>query len=153
MLEGPGFRPVFWALLISECFPPPLSYLVDEVANFIGVGRAWAVLRGWQEGGQNIIPEDDVWPGIEASVQLAEVVVLRGRQRDIRGGGREGPSSDHSIARKRHSCSSLFRHRPHTFSADRPPTQASGAAVKTPVPAHGHSPSRKHVGGGGISLS
>ena len=50
---------------------------MDEVANLVWVGRAWTILRSGQKGGRHIIPEGDLRASVQASVQLAEVIILR----------------------------------------------------------------------------
>lgn len=67
---GTGYLPANWA--------PGATHLVDEIAYLIGIGRTWTVLWGWHEGWSNIIP-GDFRAGIQASMQLAQIVIL-GRQ-------------------------------------------------------------------------
>lgn len=56
--------------------PLSLPYLTDEVADLIRVCRAGAILGGWQRGRHHVIPQEDFWAGVQAPVQLAEVIVL-----------------------------------------------------------------------------
>lgn len=78
---GIEYLPTKWA--------PGATHLVDEIAYLVGIGRAWTVLRGRHEGWNNVIP-GDFRAGIQASMQLAQIVIL-GREdaRRLLGRGRK----------------------------------------------------------------
>lgn len=52
-----------------------LTHLVNKVADLVRVGRAWTILWGGHERWDNIIA-GDLRAGIEATVQLAQIIVL-----------------------------------------------------------------------------
>lgn len=53
------------------------AHLVDEVPDLIGVGGPGPVLGGGHQRGGHIIA-DHLGAGVQAAVQLAQVIVLRG---------------------------------------------------------------------------
>lgn len=62
----------------APCGAP--AYLIDEVPDLIGVGRTGPVLGGSHQWGGHIVA-DHLWAGIQASVQLAQVIILHRKAR------------------------------------------------------------------------
>lgn len=55
---------------------PVTSHLNDEVANFIWVGWPGTVHGCGDEGGCHIVAENHLRPGLQAPVELGDVIVL-----------------------------------------------------------------------------
>lgn len=65
-----------------------MPHLDDEVANFIWVGWPWTVCGCGDEGWHHIVAENQLRPGLQAPVELGDVIVLHERGRSWDG---EGP--------------------------------------------------------------